>query len=237
MTNNIDAPPANNTANASDELEFDIVFLLYLIKNWALSKKLLYCLYNLYIKGQLSDRFAVVGVARRLKNDAELREWVKDSILTYGESENEKDINAFTSHFYYQSHDVTDSASYKQLKTLVDRLDKEYELGGNRIFYLAMSPEFFGTVAEHLKEDGLTDTNGFKRLVIEKPFGHDLQSAIKLNNQIRKAFDEDEKLLRKVCTAHREGCNDCILRCPYYRRGYDKVKRRYERMKKRHENE
>ena len=52
-----------------------------------------------------------------------------------------------------------------------------------------------------------------------------------------EAFDEDEKLLRKVCTAHREGCNDCILRCPYYRRGYDKVKRRYERMKKRHENE
>ncbi len=51
------------------------------------------------------------------------------------------------------------------------------------------------------------------------------------------AFDENEKLLRKVCTAHREGCNDCLLRCPFYRRGYDKVKRRYERMKKRRENE
>lgn len=47
-----------------------------------------------------------------------------------------------------------------------------------------------------------------------------------------KAFDEDEKLLRKVCTAHRKGCNDCILRCPFYRRGYDKVKKRYERMVK-----
>lgn len=52
-----------------------------------------------------------------------------------------------------------------------------------------------------------------------------------------EAFDEDEKLLRKVCTAHREGCNDCILRCPYYRRGYDKVKKRYERMKRRREDE
>ena len=47
------------------------------------------------------------------------------------------------------------------------------------------------------------------------------------------AFDENENLLRKVCTAHREGCNECFLRCPFYRRGYDKVKRRYERMKKR----
>lgn len=46
----------------------------------------------------------------------------------------------------------------------------------------------------------------------------------------KEAFDENEKILRKVCTAHREGCNDCLLRCPFYKRGYDKVKRRYERM-------
>ena len=47
------------------------------------------------------------------------------------------------------------------------------------------------------------------------------------------AFDDNEKILRKVCTAHREGCNECFLRCPLYRRGYDKVKKRYERMKRR----
>ena len=46
------------------------------------------------------------------------------------------------------------------------------------------------------------------------------------------AFDENENFLRKMCTAHREGCNDCLLRCPFYRRGYDKVKRRYDRMVK-----
>ena len=50
------------------------------------------------------------------------------------------------------------------------------------------------------------------------------------------AFDENEKLLRKVCTAHREGCNECILKCPFFKRGYDKVKKRYDRMKKRQEN-
>ncbi|WP_407392525.1 DUF362 domain-containing protein [Methanobrevibacter sp.] len=48
----------------------------------------------------------------------------------------------------------------------------------------------------------------------------------------KEAFDENEKLLRKVCTAHREGCNECILKCPFYKRGYDKVKKRYGRMKK-----
>lgn len=52
----------------------------------------------------------------------------------------------------------------------------------------------------------------------------------------KDAFDENEKLLRKVCTAHREGCNECILRCPFFKRGYDKVKKRYDRMKKRSDN-
>ena len=52
----------------------------------------------------------------------------------------------------------------------------------------------------------------------------------------QNAFDENGKLLRKVCTAHREGCNECIIRCPFFKRGYDKVKKRYDRMKKRQEN-
>ncbi|WAA13841.1 glucose-6-phosphate dehydrogenase [Fervidibacillus halotolerans] len=156
-----------------------------------LAKRKLYpSLFSLYEKGWLSNRFAVVGVARRLKGDEDFRHWVKDSIRTFGKPSAR--LEEFISHFYYQSHDVSDSSSYIQLKKLVDRLDETYSLEGNRVFYLAMSPEFFGTVATHLKEDGLTETKGFKRLVIEKPFGHDLQSAIKLNNQIRKAFLEEE---------------------------------------------
>ena len=66
------------------------------------------------------------------------------------------------------------------LKNLADEIDEHYQLEGNRIFYLAMAPEFFGTIALHLKSDGLTDVKGYKRLVIEKPFGHDLASAIEV---------------------------------------------------------
>lgn len=156
-----------------------------------LAKRKLYpSLFSLFEKGLLSERFAIVGVARRLNGDEEYRNWVRDSVVTFGERSDR--LEEFVSHFYYQSHDVSDSASYIQLKELVDKLDKEYQLDGNRVFYLAMSPEFFGTVAEHLKKDGLTDTKGFKRLVIEKPFGHDLQSAVELNKRIRKAFLEEE---------------------------------------------
>ncbi len=77
--------------------------------------------------------------------------------------------------FTYQSHDVTDSNSYLSLKKLTDEIDAHYQLEGNRIFYLAMAPEFFGPIALHLKSDGLTDVKGYKRLVIEKPFGHRLE--------------------------------------------------------------
>ncbi|PPJ96749.1 glucose-6-phosphate dehydrogenase, partial [Staphylococcus aureus] len=81
---------------------------------------------------------------------------------------------------------------YASLKSLSETLDAEFNLQGNRLFYLAMAPEFFGTVTDHLKLSGLTKTDGFKRLIIEKPFGKDLKSAEQLNQQIRKSFKEEE---------------------------------------------
>ncbi|WP_318508492.1 glucose-6-phosphate dehydrogenase [Bacillus sp. T3] len=153
------------------------------------NRKLFPSLYQLYQKGNL-DRFAVIGVARRSITNEQFKQNVKDSILTADNSS--ENIEDFISRFVYHSHDVTDSNSYAALNGLAEQLDTTYQLDGNRIFYLAMAPEFFGTIAEHLKKDGLTNVKGFKRLVIEKPFGHDLESAKKLNKQIRTAFSENE---------------------------------------------
>ncbi|MDT0160030.1 MULTISPECIES: glucose-6-phosphate dehydrogenase [Bacillus] len=154
------------------------------------NRKLFPSLYRLFEKGNLSERFAVVGVARRPLSNEEFQENVKNSVQSAIKDSTR--LDEFASHFYYHSHDVTDSSSYLALKSMAEDLDNTYGLEGNRIFYLAMAPEFFGTIAVHLKQDGLTETNGFKRLVIEKPFGHDLESAKELNSQIRHAFSEDE---------------------------------------------
>jgi glucose-6-phosphate 1-dehydrogenase len=154
------------------------------------NRKLYPSLYKLFEKGKLSDKFAVIGVARRPLTNEEFQENIKKSVKSSIQKENR--IDEFASHFYYHSHDVTDSNSYAVLNNLANQLDSNYDLQGNRIFYLAMAPEFFGTIALHLKEDGLTNVSGFKRLVIEKPFGHDLPSAQELNDQIRTAFSEDE---------------------------------------------
>jgi glucose-6-phosphate 1-dehydrogenase len=156
-----------------------------------LAKRKLYpSLYHLFRKGKISKKFAVVGVARRDWTNEQFKDHVETSVHNaLGKNE---DIKEFVSHFHYQSHDVSDSDSYRALKDLADELDNSYGLNGNRIFYLAMAPEFFGTITDHLKQDGLTNTDGFQRLVIEKPFGHDLESAEELNMQIRESFSEDQ---------------------------------------------
>ncbi|MEH7106267.1 glucose-6-phosphate dehydrogenase [Bacillus sp. JJ1764] len=152
-------------------------------------RKLFPSIYRLYERGRL-EKFAVVGVARRSITNDEFQQSIKDSVESaLGKKEN---LDEFVSHFYYQSHDASDSDSYVSLKDFANQIDEQYQLEGNRIFYLAMAPEFFGPIALHLKSDGLTDVKGYKRLIIEKPFGHNLASAKELNNQIRTAFSEEE---------------------------------------------
>lgn len=153
-------------------------------------RKLFPSLYQLYLKGNLSNQFAVLGVGRREWSQEQFREHVRDALQNSAHSNDH--IELFIEHCVYQSHDVADSSSYIQLKELANELDENFTLEGNRIFYLAMAPEFFGTITDHLKLDGLTDTSGFCRLVIEKPFGHDLPSAAALNEQIRKSFSEEQ---------------------------------------------
>lgn len=153
-------------------------------------RKLFPSLFNLYKKEKIKENFAVVGVARRSLSNEEFRGQVKDSVDKF--DVNESEANDFSNHFFYHSLNVNDVAHYRDLKDLMEELDTQFQTEGNRIFYLAMAPEFFGTIAENLKGEGLTESNGYNRLVIEKPFGHDFESAQQLNEQIRKAFTENQ---------------------------------------------
>ena len=153
-------------------------------------RKLYPALFNLYQKGLIYDHFAVIGTARRPWSHEYLQEQVVAAIKESNNSFDEKDAKEFASHFYYQSHDVTDVDHYIALKELATKLDKKYHAEGNRIFYMAMAPRFFGTIATHINDQKLVGS-GFNRLVIEKPFGHDLASAEKLNQEIGESFAED----------------------------------------------
>ncbi|MBI5975329.1 glucose-6-phosphate dehydrogenase [Staphylococcus canis] len=153
-------------------------------------RKLFPSLFHLYQQDHLDERIAIIGIGRRQLSKDDFRAQVKKSIQAH--VQDTKHLDKFLQHVFYQPHDVNDEASYKKLLDLSESLDKEFSLGGNRLFYLAMAPQFFGTVTDYLKSSGLTNTKGFKRLVIEKPFGSDLASAESLNKQIRRSFKEEE---------------------------------------------
>lgn len=160
-----------------------------------LSRRKLYSsLYNLYVDGRLPARFAVIGAARTSMDHEGFRNLIQSSLQHYGKhpEDKHKDVAGFLRLFYYAEVNVSNLDAYTGLRNLTEELEAKLDIPGNRMFYLAMAPEFFATVALNLKSSELTQTKGWKRLVIEKPFGTNLESAEQLNAQLRQVFDEEE---------------------------------------------
>ncbi len=153
-------------------------------------RKLYPSLFRLYRTGSLAESFAVIGTARRPWSDETYRDIVKETIAYLNPTEQE--AVEFASHFYYQAHDVNDTHHYDTLKILANKLDEQYQLEGNLLFYLAMSPNFFGTIVSHLESQGMLSSDGYHRVIIEKPFGTDFETANKLNDEITSVFSENE---------------------------------------------
>ncbi|KRG10233.1 glucose-6-phosphate dehydrogenase [Staphylococcus sp. NAM3COL9] len=153
-------------------------------------RKLFPSLFHLYQQENLNEQVAIIGIGRRDLTNDDFRSQVKSSIQEH--VKDTKHLDKFMEHVFYHKHDVSDEASYQSLLEVSNKLDTEFQLQGNRLFYLAMAPNFFGVISDYLKSSGLTETAGFKRLVIEKPFGTDLESAEQLNEQLRRSFKEEE---------------------------------------------
>lgn len=170
--------------------EKKVLFTIFGATGDLAQRKLYPSLFRLYRKGDLVESFAVIGTARRPWSNEVYRNIVKETIV--GLNPTPEEAEAFSSHFYYQSHDVQDTEHYDTLKKLSDELDQKYQLEGNRLFYLAMSPNFFGTIVAHLKSQGMLDVTGYHRVIIEKPFGTDYETARQLNEEIATVFEEED---------------------------------------------
>lgn len=147
-------------------------------------RKLYPALYELFRKDY---KFAVIGMARRQHTHESYRSMI-DRTLNPSADQRRR----FLKRFYYQPLDIGNPNHFVLLKNISDQIDSQYHLKGNRIFYLSLAPRFFGTATIHLKKSGLTETDGWKRLVIEKPFGNNLASARQLNSELLRVFDESE---------------------------------------------
>lgn len=148
----------------------------------------------MYREGKLTHDFAVIGVARRPRTQEEFREDVKESIREFCRYQvaDAAEWNEFVQHFEYKSLDINNVDGFRELSAQTEQLEEKFQIPGNRMFYLALAPELFGSVSFNLKAGGMLQGAGWNRLVIEKPFGYNLESAEQLNEQIRQVFKEEE---------------------------------------------
>lgn len=160
-----------------------------------LAKRKLYpALFSLFKRGMLPESFSIVGVSRKQLTQADFQQYVLQALQEFGKFQpgDQAHWEPFSSFLNYVSMDLTNEEHYKRLKSTVEQVEISKQLPENRAFYLAIAPRLFGPVSLNLKSSGVLETNGWKRLVIEKPFGHDYYSAKTLNEEIRAVFKEDE---------------------------------------------
>jgi len=156
-------------------------------------RKLMPALYNLLKENNLPRSFAVVSIGRRNLSREEYLEQIKTSIITYGRYPFDEDTwSELRNLIYYKQMDFTDISEYESLKSFLNEVDIKHHTNGNRIYYLAVAPEFFEVIVDNLAKTNLNKHEGKStRVMIEKPFGRNLQSAIYLNQKIIEVFGEE----------------------------------------------
>ena len=157
-------------------------------------RKLIPALYDLYKIDRLGDNFSVLGVARTELNDESFRQKMYQTLIEHEGGESEC-LAKFCGHLYYQAVNTADKADYAKLIPRLDALHENYKTEGNTLYYLSTPPSLYGVIPECLAEHGLNkETQGWKRLIVEKPFGYDRQTAEALDVQIHRFFEEHQNL-------------------------------------------
>jgi len=159
------------------------------------SRMLIPALYNLAQAGLLSRDFAVVGVARAPLSNEDFKKRVREEVEKYcGDCIQNRLWEWFESRFYYLPGNFTDDALYPQLKDFLARVDQTHSTRQNVFYYLATAPSFFGPIVEKLAATGLMEQSNshWRRVIIEKPFGRDLESAKALNQHLLKVVGETQ---------------------------------------------
>jgi glucose-6-phosphate 1-dehydrogenase len=154
-------------------------------------KKLMPAVYDLASRGLLPPGFSLVGFARRDWADQDFAQIVHDSVKEHSRTEFREEVwQQLAEGFRFVPGDFSDDEAFETLRQTVEDLDKVRGTGGNHAFYLSIPPRFFSDVIGQLKKHGLADPtpDSWRRVVVEKPFGHNLQTARELNAIISEVF-------------------------------------------------
>ncbi|PKQ16634.1 MAG: hypothetical protein CVT67_04380 [Actinobacteria bacterium HGW-Actinobacteria-7] len=161
-----------------------------------MARKVVPSLFHLRSKGLLPERFRVVGFGRREWGDSELREHVRSILAERAPRASTQDVDAFLGLFCYQRGEFHDRASFEATAGLLGRIQDEWGVCSNRLFYLAVPPENYETIFRNLSEGGLTrdcdEVAGWTRVLVEKPFGGDQGTARELDTLLGSLFREEQ---------------------------------------------
>ncbi len=173
----------------------DLVLVIFGASGDLASRKLIPALFSLKLQNILPERFAVLGTGRTVYSDADFRKKMKESILSFSDEINfdEQLIDGFTAMLFYLSMDNSHASDYNELKAKLESIDRERSISDNYVFYMATPPATYEIIAENLSHAGLTDQKkSFRRLIIEKPFGYDLESGRDLNKKLHGLVNEEQ---------------------------------------------
>ncbi|OJX43873.1 MAG: glucose-6-phosphate dehydrogenase [Chloroflexi bacterium 44-23] len=157
-------------------------------------RKLSPALFNLMLSQQLPENFAVIGVDIKPASVDQFRLRIKDGVKIFCEFEgSDESIWAkFAENLTYVSHDFSEPATYEDLEKKFDAIEEKWGHPANHIFYLATPPEIVRTIVKGIGAAKLAHDRKHVRIVVEKPFGHDLASAVSLNHALKAVFDENQ---------------------------------------------
>lgn len=157
-------------------------------------RKLVPAIYNLFLDQWLPDRFAIVGIDLKAMDDSQFRQHLLDGVNRFsrrGAAEG-RSWDTFAAHLTYIIADFSNSAIYADLARRLDSHDQEWKAKAIRIFHLGVPPQLVEGIVEQLGGAGLARDRQHERIVIEKPFGHDLPSARALNQSLTRIFEESQ---------------------------------------------
>jgi len=158
-------------------------------------RKLLPALFALYASRVLPEPFTIVGISRTEMSHEDFRRRMRESIRDHGRVQppSEQVWQRFADALFYLPGDPKEAALYGQLKTFLAEAEQRRGGAANRMFYCATPPSLYDDIVENLGQSGLAQSrNGWTRIVVEKPFGHDAETARALNRQLRRYFGEDQ---------------------------------------------
>jgi glucose-6-phosphate 1-dehydrogenase len=160
-------------------------------------RKLMPAIYNLLLDGMLPPRFAVIGTGRKDLQHEDFRAGMREGVEKYSRRPLDPSTwSAFESRFFYHRGSITEATTYEGLKSLLAQVEADQHLPGHRLFYLAVPPDAFAPICQGLQRAGLaypSDANKpFCRIIVEKPIGHDLESARQINTALAQVFDESQ---------------------------------------------